>query len=77
MKYKLTLHFVSILTFSRDSKSQMVKQKHHSQGRTHVIKWHGTDEFRKFVVPNGWTFPFVCLFFKSFFLYQFKKKKDA
>lgn len=74
MKYKLNLHFVSILTFSRDSKSQMVKQKHHSHGRTHGIKWLGTDEFRKFVVPNGWTVPFVWLVFKSFF-YQFKKRK--
>lgn len=75
MKYKLNLHFVSILTFSRDSKSQMVKQKHHSHGRTHRIKWLGTDEFRKFVVPNGWTVPFVWLVLSLFLSVQ--EKKDA
>lgn len=75
MKYKLNLHFVSILTFSRDSKSQMVKQKHHSHGRTHGIKWLGTDEFRKFVVPNGWTVPFVWLVLSLFLSVQ--EKKDA
>lgn len=75
MKYKLNLHFVSILTFSRDSKSQMVKQKHHSHGRTHGIKWLGIDEFRKLVVPNGWTVPFVCLGFLSLFFISSRKER--